>query len=146
MWVFIFILFILKWIKINDLEEIEKCINGTPSSISTNVYLSNNYCLKFPLKVSCLNQIMNANDSDLSNKKSITSSEADFNFEEVGAELFNLATDVVQDWLWQKKEKKTNQTDLTKHAKLSDKIFDYIYIVWYQRFFFLAWYNDLSYA
>lgn len=43
-------------------------------------------------------------------------------------------------------KKQKNQSELQKRANLPDKFFDYIYYVFCQRFFSLAWYNDITYA
>lgn len=99
----VFILFTPKWTKIKDPDEIEKRINGTPSSTSANTQLSNSNCPKPPSKVSPLSQVVNANEGDLSDSESIAGSEADLNFNE-GADLFDLATDADQDRLRQKNE------------------------------------------
>lgn len=123
----VFILFIPKWTKIKNPDEIEKCINGTSSSISANAQLSNSNCPKLPSKVSPLSQVVNANEGDLSNSESIAGSKADFNFDgEVN--LFDRAMDADQDRSREKKKKKTSQTDAAKRAKLSNEIFDYIHV------------------
>lgn len=88
----VFILFTPKWTKIKDLDEIEKRINRTSSSTSANAWLSNSNCPKPLSKVSPLSQVINANEDDLSDSKSIAGSEADLNIDE-GANLFDLATD-----------------------------------------------------
>ena len=57
---FIFKLITLKWIKIKDLNEIEKCINETLFNIFTNAQFLNSNYQKLPSKVSSLSQVLNA--------------------------------------------------------------------------------------
>ena len=92
----VFISFTPKWTKIKDPDEIEKRINRTPFSTSANTQLSNNNRPKPPSKVSLLSQVVNANESDLSNSESIAGSETDLDIDE-GEDLFDLATDADQD-------------------------------------------------
>lgn len=93
-----------------------------------------------------MSQVVNVNESDLSDLKSNAGSKVGLNFDKEGGDLFNLATDVGRDQIWQKKDKKTSQTDALKHAKLSNKIFDYIHIACYRKQLFLAWYDNLTYV
>lgn len=90
--------------------------------------------------------MVNAND-DLSKLESIVGLEADVDFDK-GANFFLgiLAINIKQDCSQKKKEKQANQTNVAKYTKLPNEIFDYIHIAWCQRLFFLAWYNDLTYA
>ncbi len=134
----VFILFTLKWTKIKDPTEIEKHTNGTLSSISANIQLSNNNCSKLLSKTRLLNQVVNT-DNDLSKSKSIVRSKADINFDK-GADFFlnALTINAKQDCFRKKKEKQASQIDAAKHTKLPNKIFDYIYIAWYQRLISLA--------
>lgn len=100
----VFILFILKLIKIKNLNEIEKYRNRTLFNTFANVQLSKNNCPKLLSKVNLLSQVVNANKDDLRNLKSIIDFQADFNFNNK-VDLFNLATNADQDQLRQKKKK-----------------------------------------
>lgn len=77
-----------------------------------------------------MSQVINVNEGDLSDSKSIASPEAAFNINKE-ANLFDLATDADQNQLQQKKNKKTRQINAAKYAKLSNKIFDYIHVAQY---------------
>lgn len=46
----------------------------------------------------------------------------------------------------QKSSKQTSKSDSQKQANLPSKIFDYMYTAKCQRFFFLSWYNNQTYA
>lgn len=93
--VFIFIMYTPKQTKIKNPDEIEKYINGTPSSTFASTQLSNSNCSNPLSKISPLNQVINVNESDLSDVESITNSKADLDFDE-GVDLFDLATDTDQ--------------------------------------------------
>lgn len=90
----IFILFTPILTKMKDLEKIKKRIYKAPSSSSINTQLSDSNCPKSLSKFSHLNKVVNASDSELCNKETIASSEANLTFKKVGADLFDLATDV----------------------------------------------------
>ena len=131
----VFILFIPKWTKIKDPDEIEKRINGTSSSTFVNAWLSNSNRPKPPSKIIPLSQVVNANEGDLSNSESIAGLEVDLDIDK-GANLFDLATDANQDQLRQNKEKNTSQIDVAKWVKLLNEIFDYIHVAQCERGFF----------
>ena len=141
-----FILLTPRWTRIKVPEEIEKRVNGTPSSISANAQLSDSNRPKALPKTSPLSQVLNAED-DLSDAESIAGSEADFEYDEE-ANLFSgiLASDADQDRRERKKELRTSQTNATKRSRLPNEIFDYIHVARCRRLFSLAWYDDMTYA
>ncbi len=93
-----FVLFILKWTRIKDSEEIEKRNASLPSSTAISAQLSDNNWPKALPKVSLLSQVLNAKDN-YSNLESIAGSETGFEINDEAdllSELFFIRVDEVR--------------------------------------------------
>lgn len=106
-----FLLFISKWTKINDLEEIKQRSNkpNSASTILANAELSNSNRPKVLPKASALSLVQNLEDK-LSDSEFVTSSEADYNLDDKKTDPFSevLTMDVDQNWKQQKKDLKVS--------------------------------------
>lgn len=142
-----FVLFSPKWTMVKDEEEITNRSNKTTSSAQ----LSNDNRPKALVKASPLSLVTNA-IADTSDAESVAESEAaeseaaEFDDDQDDLIAAFLATEADEQQIQKKKDKKANQSDAAKRAKLPDEIFDYIHVAQYRRLFSLAWYDDLTYA
>lgn len=93
------------------------------------------------------NAIIDTLDAQLVAKSEAAKSEvAEFDDDQDDLIAAFFATKADEQQIQKKKDKKANQSDAAKQAKLRDKIIDYIHIAQCRRLFFLAWYDDLTYA
>ena len=141
-----FILLTPKWTRVKDPDEIKKRINSTFFTSANALLLDSNRPKALP-KNSPLCQILNVGEEKLSDLESVAGLECDLELNKE-VDLFSriLASDADQNRRQQKKELQTNLTNAAKQAKLPNEIFDYIHIAKYRRLFFLAWYDNLTYA
>lgn len=89
--------------------------------------------------------MVNTND-DLSESKSIAKSKDDLDFikkTDFSPTVFII--DTKQEYFQKKKEKQASQMNISKYVKLSNKIFDYIYVTRYWRLFSLSSYHNLTF-
>ena len=148
-----FVLFIPKWSRIKDPDEIDKRIPKSSNGVTAgNAQFSDSNRPKAQAKISPLNQVLNADD-DVSDTSSLATSEAgsetdfDINHNDE-ADLISgvLATEVNETHFNRKKERKISKSDAAKRANLPNEIFDYIYVARCRRLYSLAWYDDMTYA
>lgn len=151
-----FLFFIPKWSKIKDQKKVKKQKSKNFKDITTaNAQLSDK---KRP--ISRINQVLNTDDnvtdanSDAGSKASSKTGsgaclKVDFdlnNADKVDLLSGVLATEANKSQISKKKNHRSNKSDATKQANLSNKMFEYIHVAQCQRLYFLAWYDDMIYA